>query len=56
MNDARAIFGLLATYVGIPSLLFLLSIVLMWNFPLTARRHAIIRRRIETRPRVRRHP
>ena len=51
VNDQRAVVGLLSTYIGVPSVLFAVSIVLMWNFPLTARRHAIIRRRIESRGR-----
>jgi Na+/melibiose symporter-like transporter len=48
-NDSRAIVGLLTTYIGIPSAFFAASILLMWHFPLNARRHAIIRRRIELR-------
>lgn len=42
-------FGLILTYLVLPSCFGLAAAAVMWKFPLDARRHAIIRRRIEQR-------
>ena len=48
-NDAKANLGLLLCYMGIPLVTHLTAAAILWNFPIDARRHAIIRRRIEQR-------
>lgn len=47
--DDRARFALLFTIGVVPALLSLVVVVLVWTFPLNARRHAIIRKRLEQR-------
>jgi len=42
-------FGLLFTYLALPSCFGLGAAFVMWNFPIDARRHGIIRKRIEQR-------
>ena len=42
-------FGLLFTYLGLPLIFGLTAALIIWNFPIDARRHAIIRKRIEQR-------
>jgi Na+/melibiose symporter-like transporter len=49
--DFMAWLGLMVCYVGIPTVTYLIASWLIWFFPIDARRHAIIIRRIETRPR-----
>jgi GPH family glycoside/pentoside/hexuronide:cation symporter len=46
-NDAKATFGLLFCYLGVPLFTHMAAAALLWHFPIDARRHAIIRRRIE---------
>jgi GPH family glycoside/pentoside/hexuronide:cation symporter len=48
--DFTAWLGLMICYVGIPTVTYLAAAWLFWFFPLDARRHSIIIRRIETRP------
>jgi len=42
-------FGLLFTYLGLPLVFGLTAAWIIWNFPIDARKHAIIRKRIEQR-------
>ena len=49
--DFYAWLGLMVCYVGIPTVAYLIASWLIWFFPIDARRHAIIIKRIETRPR-----
>jgi GPH family glycoside/pentoside/hexuronide:cation symporter len=44
--DAGPTVGLKLAFVVLPALSFLVSALLMWNFPLDSRRQAIVRRRI----------
>ncbi|HUZ72879.1 MAG TPA: MFS transporter [Stellaceae bacterium] len=46
-NGPRAIFALAAIYALAPVLFKAGAVALLWHYPLTAARHAIIRRRIE---------
>jgi Na+/melibiose symporter-like transporter len=46
-----AMAGLLIAFAGVPSLLQLTAAVMAWRFPLNERRHDIVRRRLEGRPR-----
>lgn len=48
-NDATANVGLLLCYMGIPAVTHVTAAALLWNFPIDARRHGIIRKRIEQR-------
>ena len=48
-NTPAANAGMLAMFVGAPALFQLLTLPLIWNFPIDARRHAIIRRRLDLR-------
>lgn len=48
-NTPEAIWGLTITYILVPWPFFLVSIALLWNFPLTAERQARIRNLIERR-------
>jgi Na+/melibiose symporter-like transporter len=48
--DFTAWLGLMICYVGIPGATYLIASWLIWFFPIDARRHSIIVRRIETRP------
>lgn len=50
-NDARALLWLAVIYAGAPTVLKLCAIAIIWNHPMSARRHGIIRRRLETRDR-----
>lgn len=50
-NTDFARHGLLFALVGLPNLLFLVAGFILLRFPIDARRHAIIRRRIEARQR-----
>ena len=47
--DNLAVLGLHISYIAIPSTAFLIAGFIMWRFPIDARRHAIIVRRIESR-------
>ncbi len=42
-------FGLLFTYLGLPLIFGLTAAWIIWGFPIDARRHAVIRKRIEQR-------
>lgn len=48
-NSDVAIVGLMLAVVGLPSLLFLGSALVLFKFPIDKRRHTVIRRRIEAR-------
>ena len=48
--DFTAWVGLMIAYVGIPGVTYAIASWLIWFFPIDARRHSIIVRRIETRP------
>ena len=48
-NGAHALFALAATYALAPVALKSVAVALVWNYPLTPQRHAIIRRRLEAR-------
>ncbi|MGH7091743.1 MAG: MFS transporter, partial [Stellaceae bacterium] len=48
-NGAGALFALAAAYALAPVVLKGCAVALVWNYPLTVRRHAIIRRRLERR-------
>ena len=49
VNTADSEFGLLFTMTIVPFLFLVSSGVMFWFFPINAKRHAIIKRRIETR-------
>jgi Na+/melibiose symporter-like transporter len=51
-NTAGANAGLLIAYLVFPALMYFVTSALAWNFPIDARRHNIIRRRIESRAAV----
>jgi Na+/melibiose symporter-like transporter len=42
-------FGLIFTYLGLPTVFGLTAAAVIWGFPIDARRHGIIRRRLEQR-------
>jgi GPH family glycoside/pentoside/hexuronide:cation symporter len=46
-NTSVAQWGLLAGYLGIPTSMHLISAWLAWQFPLTRKRHEVVRRRLE---------
>ena len=48
-NEGTALFGFFAAFIGIPILLNLSAMVLAWIFPITERRHQIIRKRLDAR-------
>jgi Na+/melibiose symporter-like transporter len=48
-HSEESIAGLRLAVALLPALLLLPAVALMWNFPLDARRHGIIRRRLERR-------
>jgi Na+/melibiose symporter-like transporter len=48
-NDSHGAFGLLLTLLFIPSALYVVSGLLMWQFPIDRRRQDIIRRRLDSR-------
>ncbi len=48
INDQRAVAGFFVAFLGIPITLHLLGIILLLNFPIDARRHSIIRRRLDS--------
>ena len=48
-NDSLAIFGLVFTYLAPPALFSLMAAAVIWGFPIDARRHRIIVRRIKQR-------
>jgi Na+/melibiose symporter-like transporter len=49
VNDSRGAFGLLLTLLFIPSVLYVISGLLMWKFPIDRRRQDLIRRRLDSR-------
>jgi Na+/melibiose symporter-like transporter len=51
-NSSAANLGLLTGYLVFPALMYFVTSALAWNFPIDARRHNIIRRRIESRAAV----
>ncbi len=48
-NGAHANSGLFIAYLGFPALMYFIAAYLAWTFPLDARRHDVVRRRIERR-------
>ncbi|MEQ9463002.1 MAG: MFS transporter, partial [Haliea sp.] len=46
-NQGVALWGLHTTYIIIPAVTSVAAAAILWNFPIDARRHAIIRRRLE---------
>ena len=46
-NSGDALFGLMLTYIIIPAVTSVAAAMILWNFPIDARRHGIIRRRLE---------
>lgn len=50
-NTPTALLALALIYAALPTLLKIGAIVLMWRHPITQRRHAIIRRRLDQRAR-----
>jgi glycoside/pentoside/hexuronide:cation symporter, GPH family len=49
VNDSRGAFGLLLTLLFIPSVLYVISGLLMWKFPIDRGRQEVIRRRLDSR-------
>jgi len=48
-NTDMAVWGLYSAIVFVPGILFLLSAITLWRFPIDAKKHRIIRRAIERR-------
>lgn len=48
-NSAEADTGLLIAYMAVPIAFHVLMLALCWNFPIDSRRHAIIKRRLQSR-------
>lgn len=46
-NTGQAFFGLVLVYIIIPAVTSVAAAMVLWNFPINARRHNIIRRRLE---------
>ena len=46
-NTGYALFGLFLVYLIIPAVTSIAAACILWNFPIDARRHGIIRRRLE---------
>jgi Na+/melibiose symporter-like transporter len=46
-NTGRALFGLILAYIILPAVTSVAAAMVLWNFPLDARRHGIIRKRLE---------
>ncbi|NIB42482.1 MFS transporter [Pseudomaricurvus alkylphenolicus] len=51
VNTDLAVFGLKFAILGVPAVMFLLSALVLFKFPINRHRHSIIRRRIEQRAR-----
>ena len=51
-NGIEANSGLFMAYLGFPAAMYFIAAYFAWTFPLTARRHDIVRRRIERRATV----
>lgn len=49
VNESFANIGLMISYAGIPGVVAVIAGLVIWNFPLDAKQHAIIRRKIEKR-------
>jgi Na+/melibiose symporter-like transporter len=47
--DAQNVFGIRFTASWLPVLLLIPPLLIMWNFPIDARRHAQIRQQLEAR-------
>jgi Na+/melibiose symporter-like transporter len=52
VNGEHAMNGLTTLYTLIPAALSLAAVLVIWNFPLTAERHAKIREELEARLRA----
>ena len=46
-NVGAAVFGLILVFIVIPAVTSVSAAIVLWNFPIDARRHGIIRRRLE---------
>jgi glycoside/pentoside/hexuronide:cation symporter, GPH family len=49
VNEPSALFALAVIYAGLPTVLKLIAILLMWRHPLTERRHGLIQKRLAQR-------
>jgi Na+/melibiose symporter-like transporter len=50
-NDAEALLWLAVIYAGAPTVLKCCAVAIIWNHPMSAERHGVIRRRLEARDR-----
>lgn len=50
-NTAGALFALAVIYAGLPTVFKIVAIAIVWRHPITERRQALIRRRLESRSR-----
>ena len=48
-NDATGSLGLVIAMFAVPTTLYTMAALLLWRFPIDARRQAIIRKRIDDR-------
>jgi len=46
-NSGSALFGLFLVYIILPAVTSVVAAAILWNFPINARRHGIILRRLE---------
>ncbi len=46
-NTGDALFGLILVFIIIPAVTSVAAAIILWNFPIDAHRHGIIRRRLE---------
>jgi Na+/melibiose symporter-like transporter len=46
-NSGSAVFGLVLAYIILPAVTSVIAAAILWNFPLDARRHGIIRKRLD---------
>jgi len=46
-NSGTALLGLFLVYIVVPAVTSVIAAMVLWNFPIDARRHGIIRRRLE---------
>ncbi len=49
VNDSFANIGLMISYAGIPGVVAVIAGLSIWNYPMDAKKHASIRRKIEAR-------
>jgi Na+/melibiose symporter-like transporter len=46
VNDSTAMLGMMITVVAIPTIIKMTGALMVWHFPIDARAHGIIRRRL----------